>query len=244
MLPFAALLPLIVAIGVEVTRAVGGVHLVNEVNLAVLFAEFVFGIHQDEASPGGHFRAAPEQRPRVGFQLRVVLLTHNALPDDLLAADVLVVAFFSLGSRRNDRLREGIAFAQAIGHGYAADAAFAGLVLPPGMAGEIAPDDHLHADGFALQTYRHVGVGRGEQPVGHDVARGLEKIHRRLVEHLSFVRNGLGQDVVKSGDAVGSDHDEQVADSIYVAYLAAVKARLAGELKVCFEKRLHDLLIC
>ena len=60
-----------------------------------------------------------------------------------------------------------------------------------------------------------------------------------LIEHLAFVGNGFGQDVIKRGNAVGSDHQHLVAEKIYIADLAAVKSGLTGERKVGFPECLR-----
>ena len=46
--------------------------LIHQVDLAVLLAEFIFGIHQDEAAPGRHLAAALVERQRILLELGIV----------------------------------------------------------------------------------------------------------------------------------------------------------------------------
>jgi hypothetical protein len=111
------------------------------------------------------------------------------------------------------------------------------------VAREVASDDHFDAQRLAALADGYVGVGVGEQPIGADVARGVQEIGRYLVEHRAFVRNRARQDVVECGDAVAGDHHEQVAaEAVHVADFATVKGRLAGELEVGFAQRGHFLV--
>jgi len=84
-----------------------------------------------------------------------------------------------------------------LGHLHAADRPLAGLVLPPGMAREVTPDDHLHLERLALAADGDHRVRHGNLPVREDVGRCIEELGGNLVQHLPLVGNALGQDNVK-----------------------------------------------
>ena len=138
-----------VTVGIEVAGGVGRVDLVHQDDLAVALAEFVFGVHEDEAFLGGHFGAPLEQGAGVGLELLVILLGDDALGDDLFLGDVLVMAFGGLGGRGDDGLGELLVLHHAFRQRNAAEGAFAGLVFAPGVAGQITADDHFHLERLA-----------------------------------------------------------------------------------------------
>ena len=230
---------LLVAVGVEVTRAVGRMNLVDQVNLAVALAEFVLRIDEDQAPLGGHFRSPVEQGQRIAFELFVIFFRHETLRDDLLFGDVLVVrADFGFGRRRDDRTVEALVLAHAVGQGHAADRPGPRLIIAPRAAGQIATDDHLDRERLAPVADGHHRVGRGDLPVRTDVGRRIEKLRRDLVQHLPLERNTFGKHHVERRNAVGNHHRQiAVVDIVHIADLALVQAFLAVEMKVCLENR-------
>ena len=58
-------------------------NLVHEIDLAVLLAELVLCIHEDEAHLCGNLSSSLEYGLSVGFKLLVVLLAYDALSNDL-----------------------------------------------------------------------------------------------------------------------------------------------------------------
>ena len=109
------------------------------------------------------------------------------------------------------------------------------------MTGQITPDHHFYPHGFATMADGHVGVGDADEPVGTDVANGFQKVASQLVEHGAFVRDWSGQDMVERRDAVAGDHDQPVADGVYIADFTPVKSSLAGKVEICFSYR-HDVI--
>ena len=53
---------LCVSLRIEIARGVGCMDLIHQVYLAVVLAELIFCVHQDQASLSGDFRASFEQR--------------------------------------------------------------------------------------------------------------------------------------------------------------------------------------
>ena len=224
---------LLVAVGIEVARRVGSVDFVNQIDLATPLAELVLGVHEDEPALGSNLRTALEERTGVLFHLLVVLAADDALGDNLVARDVLVVSGFGLRGGGDDGDGELLVLLHAFGKGDATERAGAVLVLAPGATGKVAADNHLYAEALAFQTDGYHRVGRGEFPVGDDVGRVVEELGGNLVEHLSLEGDALGQDDVEGRDAVGSDHDHQVVvDVIDVADFAVIDAFLSGEVEV------------
>ena len=108
--------------------------LVHKVDLAVLLAELVFCVHEDETHLGCDLSTSLEDGLCVCFKLLIVFAAYNALSDDFLLGDVLVVAFGSFCCRGDDRGRELLVLNHSFRHLYAADGAFSCLVLSPGVA--------------------------------------------------------------------------------------------------------------
>ena len=143
------------------------------------------------------------------------------------------MAAVSLRSRCNDRLRETLVLAHAVGQLHSAELTASLLVGAPRTAGEDGTDNHLHTEALALQSHRHHGIGSSQLPVRTDVLRQTEELSRNLVEHLPFVGYSLGQHHVESRDAVGGHHhNEVVIDIVHVAHLTMVHTLLTLEMKI------------
>ena len=217
-------------------------NLVDEVNLAVTLAKFVLCVNEYQAVLCGDFLSALEELARIFLHYGVVFGAYDALLDDFLLGNVEVVTLVCLGCGRYDRLREPLVLPHSFGKLHSADAAAALFIFAPGRSGEYAAYDHLHAEAFTLQSDGHHGVGSGQFPVGAEVACGVEKLGRYLIEHLSLERDALGQDYVKGGNPVCSDHyHEVIVDVVNVAHLSVVHILLAFEVEVstcqCFHCR-------
>ena len=222
-----------VSVGIEVAGGVGGVDLVHQDDLPVALAELVFGVHEDEALFGRHLRTPLEQGAGVGFELLIILLGNDALGDDFFLGDVFVMAFGRLGGGGDDGLGELLVLHHALGQRNAAEGALAGLVFAPGMAGQIAADDHFHLEGLAAPADGDHRVGLGDLPVGDDVGGGVQEAGGDLVEDLALERDAFREDDVEGGDAVGGDHHEVVvADEVYVTDFARVFGDLLGEMEI------------
>ena len=233
-------LTLLITLGIEITRRVGGMDFVDKVNLAVTFAKFILGVDKDETLAGSHLCAALEELESILFELVIVLFRNKACPNDLLARDVLVVSLVSLRGGGNDRCRELLVLDHTLGECDAAKHAIACLVLAPCRAGKIAAHNHLNAEALAFETDGHHRVGSGYLPVGNDVGSGIEEFGSYLVQYLAFERNTFRQDDIKCRDAVADNHCHIfVIDIIYVANLSDVKTFLFREIEISFYYCLH-----
>jgi hypothetical protein len=66
-----------------------------------------------------------------------------------------------------------------------------------------------------------IDVG-GDHVVRHDAGEKVEPEKRNLRQHPAFVRNARGQNVVKSGDAIGGDEKQAlVVNLVNITHLAA-----------------------
>ena len=104
---------------------------VHQHDLVANLAEFVFRIDKNQALLGRDFGAALEEFSRNVFNLSVILLADEAFGDDVLARDVLVVAFVGLGGRGDDRLGETLVLLHAVRNLHATDGVLTALVGAP-----------------------------------------------------------------------------------------------------------------
>src|SRR5215472_6379612 len=199
--------------GVPEARAVGRERLVDQDQPAVDLAELELGVSQDQALA-----------LRVRGRLRVQPLAGVAQPLRQLAADVgpepverdvLIVPRIRLGGRREDRLRQPLALAEA-GRQRLARHGAPLAVLGPGAPGEVAADDALEVDPpgapddnrAAAQLGWQSVVGVMEEVVLYDVARAREPEPRELRQHPAPVGDPGRQDVVERRNPVGRDDQE------------------------------------
>jgi hypothetical protein len=56
-----------------------------------------------------------------------------------------------------------------------------------------------------------------------NIVESIEPKGGNLVEHCAFVRNRIGQDHVKCGDAIGDDEEQCLAQVEHFAHLAAAQ---------------------
>ena len=203
----------------------------------------ILGVNQDKAFLSGNLGATLEELQGVTLQLVVVFLADEARADNLLAADVLVMAFVGLSGGGDDGRGELLVLDHALGQLDAAEGAGAGLILAPGAAGEVAANNHLHAEPFALESHGDHGIGSGELPVGQDVGGGVEELGGNLVEHLTLVGDALGENDIKGGDAVAHHHGHiLVVDVVDIAHFAHIEAFLLREIEVGFYYCFHIII--
>ena len=88
--------PFLVALGVEITRGVRSVHLVHQIDLTVLLAELVLGVHQNQSVLSRDLASTLVDGPCVSLKLLVILTSDKPLGDDLFLGDVLVVSLGGL----------------------------------------------------------------------------------------------------------------------------------------------------
>ena len=231
---------LLVSLGVEVARRVGRVDFVHEVDDAVLLAELILRVDENQPHFCSNLAAAAVDGARVALQLLVILAAYESRRDNLLLRDILVVALGGLRGRGDNRLGELLVLDHAVGHLHAADGPLAGLVLAPCVAREVAADDHLHLERLALAADGDHRVGHGQLPVREDVGGGVEELGGNLVQNLALVGNALGQDDVEGRDAVGDHHDQVlVVDVVDVADFSRILALLSFEGEIGASDSVH-----
>ena len=119
-LRFALLKLLLVALGIEVATAIGRVDLVDEDDLAVALTELILCINEDEALFGSNLSATLKECTGVALHHLIILSADDALSDDFLLGDVLIVALVGFGRRCDDGFGKTLVFAHSIGKFYAA----------------------------------------------------------------------------------------------------------------------------
>ena len=229
----------LVTFGGPETAAVGSQHLVAQNDIALFVeAELELGVGDDDAAGPCVLSAlfiegdgAVAELLGILLSLSGELLFQNLYA--LLEADVLVmIADLGLGAGSVDGLRELIAFPEAFGELDAADGAVLFVALPA-AAGDVAADDALdgkHVELFAhhavavkavlTEKLGHIGDIRADHVVGQDIPGVIEPESGHLGQDGALLCNLVLQDHVKSGDAVGRNHDQAVADIVYFADLA------------------------
>ena len=172
-------------------------HLVHQIDLTVLLAELVLGVHQNQSVLCRYLASTLVDGPCVSLKLLVILSSDKSLGDDLLLGDVLVVSLGGLRGRGHKRLRKLLVLYHPVRHRHTADRPLSSLVLPPGMSGEVAADDHLNLERLTLVADGDSRIRHGHLPVRKDVGRGVQKFGRYAVQHLSLVGNPFRQDHIK-----------------------------------------------
>ena len=219
--------------------------LIDEIDLAVAFAELILGIDENQATFGSDFLPALEQFTGIVLHDGIVLSRYDALLDDFLARDVHVVTFVGLRRGSDNRLGETLVLFHSFGKLHATQLTAAFFVGSPCTTSEDRADDHLHAESFTLQSHRNHRVGSSKFPVGADVACGIQEFGGNLVEHLSLERNTLGKNHVECRDSVRSNHHHQVVvDVVDVSHLTMVNTLLTIEMEIGFSNCVHFNLIC
>ena len=188
-----------VAFGVEIAAGVRCVDFVHQVDSAVVLAEFVLGVDENQAAFCSDFRTAFEERHCIFLQNCILFGGGQAFGKNLLFGDVgVMLADFGFCGRGDDGFGEFLVLLHAFGQLYAADFADTALVGAPCTAAEIAAYNHLNREAFAHYAHGYHRVGGGCFPVGADVGGGIEELGCNLVQHLSFERNTFRQYYVES----------------------------------------------
>ena len=195
--------------------------------------EFELGIRNDDAALqriGG--------RPVVQRQADTTDFLRQVRPQQLAAAFkrnvFIMVAQFGLGGRRKDRLRQFLGLLQPRRQGNPADGA-GGLIILPAGANQVTADHRLDRqcpefpdhNGTALQqgalrrVVDHIAQAQFGELVGDHVLQPVKPEIGDRCEDLALFRDGIGQDAIEGGDAIGG-HDQHVlrVDVIDVAHLA------------------------
>ena len=146
------------------------------------------------------------------------------------------MTLFRFCRRRKDWLRQ---LRRLLQSGWKFDSADAPrlLIFSPAGASEITAHDTFHWQRFRF-LYNHRTSGQllaerlqlfrelleiGRDKVTLDLVEPLEPECGNLVEHCALVRNGVGQDYVKSRDAIGRYEEERFAEVEDFAYLPAAQ---------------------
>ena len=209
---------------------------VHQVDLAVVFTEFVLCVDKDQAAFGSNFRTAFEEGERVFFQQFVFFGSGQTFSQDFFLGDVGVV-FADLGfcRRGNDRFGETFVFTHAFRQFYTADFTHAALISTPCTSAEVAAYDHFNRKSLAHHAYGHHRIGSSQFPVRADVGSRIQEFGCDLVQHLSFVRDTFRQDYVECRDTVCCNHHQYiVVDVVHIAYFTMIDTLLSWEIEVCF----------
>mmetsp|Transcript_13017 Transcript_13017/g.25266 ORF Transcript_13017/g.25266 Transcript_13017/m.25266 type:complete len:247 (-) Transcript_13017:1962-2702(-) len=208
-----------------VARAVGGVDLVNEKDLAGLevTAELVLGVHEDQSVLSSGLLAKCKELLGLGVAEIPVLLVHPSITHNGLSIDELIV-LVTLGGWCTQVLLKLLVLLKSIGELVATVLTHTLVVVSPHggarASGNVSTHDELNREGLATASESKVRVHRIGLGVGRvklvldDVLSLAEPPEGDKVEHSSLERN-LGKRPVEGSQAVRS-HEHHVA-SIVVA---------------------------
>ena len=186
-----------IAVGVEVTRAVGRVDLVDQAGSRRRCLPNSYFVSTEDQAPLRRRFSVPrcEQVPARSLRaFRNPLCDTSPLRDDLLFGDVLVVrADLGLGGRGDDRVRsKRWCSLHAVGQGHAADRPGPRLDnRATSCRSDSARTIISTGNDFAPVADGHHRVGRGDLPVRTDVGRRVEELRRDLVQDLPLVAGCL-----------------------------------------------------
>ena len=137
-------------------------------------------------------------------------------------------------------MRQFLVLLEALGQGDPAEGAVAGLVLTPGVTGQVAAHHHFHLIGLAAVTDGNHGIHGGHLPVGNDVGREVQELGGDLVQDLSFVGDAFRKDHIEGRDTVCGYHDKiSAAEAVHVADFSRVFGLLSGKLEIGFDDCFH-----
>src|SRR5690606_31763867 len=109
--------------------------------------------------------------------------------------------------------------------------ALTALICSPCMSCKVTTYYHFHRVGLAFVANGHIGQWRAYLPVGNYIFSSVQETGSYLVQHLSFIRDGPGQNHVKGRDTVSHHHYQiLVCNSVHITYLSFIKARLVWKL--------------
>ena len=158
---------------IEVARAIGGVNLVYEVDLTILFPELVLGVYEDESHLFCDLAAACKEILCILLEEGVVLFAYKSGAYYFLTRYVFVVSLIRLGGRGDDGVLEALILAKSLSKGDAADRTCPLLISAPCATCDVAADYHFYFERLALMPDGDHGVGGCYLPIGHDVGRGI-----------------------------------------------------------------------
>ena len=158
---------------IEVARAIGGVNLVYEVDLTILFTKLVLSVYEDESHLFCNLATTSKEILCVLLKEGVVLFAYKSRAYNLLPRYVFIVPLIRLGGRGDNGVLEALILAKSLSKGDAADRARTLLISAPCATCNVAADYHFYFEGLALVPDGNHGVGGCYLPIGHDVGRGI-----------------------------------------------------------------------
>ena len=207
--------------------------LVDQIHLTIALTELILGVHQYQTLTCGNLLTSCEDLAGVVLHDLIILFADNTLGNDLLLGDIHVMTLICLCGRRNNRLRESLVLTHAVRQFYATELSATILILTPCRTRQDRADDHLYAETFAFQTHSYHGVGGGQFPVRTDIRCRVQELGGNLVQHLSFIRNTLGQYHIKCRDSVGCHHYKNIViDVIDITHLTMIHTLLTIEMEI------------
>ena len=216
--------PVGVAVGKPVAAAVRRVHLVGQQQFVADGAEFILGVHQDQAAAGGQLDAAPVQPQRRRLDAFPQRAGHDAAGEQLVARQrAIVLSGGCLGLRSQQRLGKRLVGAHPRGQPDAGHRPLE-LVVTPRRAGQVAAHHHLHRHHRAAPHQHAARRHLAQQVVGHDVGGVPEPEHRQLIQHLPLAGNG-GQDTVECRHPIAGHQQQAVVEIHHLAHLERAHLR-------------------
>ena len=140
-----------------------------------------------------------------------------------------------LGARREDGFSQFLGFFQACRQGDAADGSIFLIGFPAG-AGNIPTDDAFYRNHVELlafhaltskfrcaEEFRHISRIYGKHMVRNNIFGELKPEFGKAGQDGPFIGDGVFQDVVESGNAIGSHHDKAVTNVVDFADFTRLK---------------------
>src|SRR5690606_30648152 len=147
----------VISVCIEIAGRIGGMNLINQINLTIDFTKFILGVNQNQTSLLGHFPTALKKRLGNAFQLNIFCLGYQAARYNFFSGDILIMPLHSFGRRRDYRLREEVIFFKPVRHAHPTKHTPARLIYTPCMARKVATNYHFYGKGLTLSTNGNMG---------------------------------------------------------------------------------------
>ena len=222
-----------IAVGIEIAARVGRVNLVNEIQLTVSLAEFVFGINKNQPLFCGYFLTACKEFTCPVFNNGIIFCRNNALPDNLFFRYIQVMSFVGFGGRSDDGLRKAFVLTHAIRQLYTALLTASFLIGAPCRTCKDGAYNHFDAESFAFQANCNHGIGCRKLPIGADISSSIEELCGYLVQNLPLEGDAFGKHDIECRYSIRGDHyNKVVVDVVNVADFTVVNILLSIEMEV------------
>src|SRR5690606_23015671 len=119
-------------------------YFIDQINLVSQFTKLIFCIGQNKAPLGSQYSPTFEQYFGILFQLDIIIFLNNTPTEYISTGNILIMPNSCFGSRCDNRLRQRIIFAEAIGKLLTTQFPFTYPIFTPRMTGKVSADDHLH----------------------------------------------------------------------------------------------------